>query len=78
MLAALISNDFKSRYLQNYVEIVWAFVQPVATIIIFCFVFQVGFKADPIQDTPFIIWLITGMITWFFYQRVCSQPQTQF
>ena len=66
MLAALISNDFKSRYLQNYLGILWAFVLPVATILIFWFVFQVGFKAAPIQDTPFIIWLIAGMIPWFF------------
>lgn len=44
----------------------WAFVQPAATIVIFWFVFQVGFKAAPVQDTPFIIWLIAGMIPWFF------------
>lgn len=66
LLADLVKNDFKSRYLQNYLGILWAFVQPVATIVIFWFVFQVGFKAAPVQDTPFIIWLIAGMIPWFF------------
>lgn len=67
MLAALVSYDFKSRYLQNYLGILWVFVQPIATILIFWFVFQIGFKAAPIQDTPFIIWLIAGMIPWFFF-----------
>lgn len=66
LLADLVKNDFKSRYLQNYLGILWAFVQPAATIVIFWFVFQVGFKAAPVQDTPFIIWLIAGMIPWFF------------
>lgn len=66
LLGDLVKNDFKSRYLQNYLGIFWAFVQPVATIVIFWFVFQVGFKAAPVQDTPFIIWLIAGMIPWFF------------
>lgn len=66
LLGDLVKNDFKSRYLQNYLGILWAFVQPVATIVIFWFVFQVGFKAAPVQDTPFIIWLIAGMIPWFF------------
>ncbi|WKL04009.1 hypothetical protein Q0F98_12450 [Paenibacillus amylolyticus] len=35
-------------------------------IIIFWFVFQVGFKSTPIDDFPFILWLISAMIPWFF------------
>lgn len=66
LLIDLVKNDFKSRYLQNYLGILWAFVQPVATIVIFWFVFQVGFRVAPIQDTPFILWLIAGIIPWFF------------
>jgi len=66
LLIDLIKNDFKSRYLNNYLGVLWAFIQPVVTILIFWFVFQVGFKSAPVQDTPFILWLIAGMIPWFF------------
>lgn len=67
LLIDLIKNDFKSRYLNNYLGVLWAFVQPSITILIFWFVFQVGFKAAPVQETPFILWLIAGMIPWFFF-----------
>lgn len=76
LLSDLVKNDFKSRYLQNYLGILWAFVQPVATIVIFWFVFQVGFKAAPVQDTPFIIWLIAGMIPWFFLAEAWQSATT--
>ncbi|MDP3466531.1 MAG: ABC transporter permease [Sulfuricurvum sp.] len=67
LLIDLIKNDFKSRYLNNYLGVLWAFIQPTITILIFWFVFQVGFKAAPVQETPFILWLIAGMVPWFFF-----------
>lgn len=67
LLIDLIKNDFKSRYLNNYLGVLWAFIQPTITILIFWFVFQVGFKSAPVQDTPFVLWLIAGMIPWFFF-----------
>lgn len=66
LLKDLVKNDFKSRYLNNYLGILWAFIQPTITILIFWFVFQVGFKSASIQNVPFILWLIAGMIPWFF------------
>ena len=66
MLQDLVKNDFKSRYLNNYLGILWAFIQPTISILIFWFVFQVGFKAAHVQDVPFILWLVAGMIPWFF------------
>lgn len=62
----MVKNDFKSRYLNNYLGILWAFIQPTISVLIFWFVFQVGFKAAPVQDVPFILWLVAGMIPWFF------------
>lgn len=67
LLIDLAKNDFKARYLGNYLGILWAFVQPIATIMIFWFVFQVGFKSMPVDNFPFILWLMAGMIPWFFF-----------
>ena len=67
LLVDLAKNDFKSRYMGNYLGILWAFVQPTAMIAIFWFVFQVGFKSMPVDNFPFILWLIAGMVPWFFY-----------
>lgn len=72
LLFELVKNDFKSRYLNNYLGVLWAFIQPTITVLIFWFVFQVGFKSAPVQDTPFVLWLIAGMIPWFFFSEGLS------
>jgi lipopolysaccharide transport system permease protein/teichoic acid transport system permease protein len=67
IILELARQDFKSKYLGSYLGIIWAFFNPAATILIFWFVFQVGFKATPVDNFPFILWLATGMIPWFFF-----------
>ncbi len=69
LLSDLVKNDFKTRYLNNYLGVLWVFIQPTITILIFWFVFQVGFKSAPVQDTPFVLWLVAGMIPWFFFSE---------
>lgn len=69
LIFELAKNDLKNRYLGSYLGIVWAFVQPIVTILIFWFVFQVGFKSAPIKNFPFILWLICGMIPWNFFSE---------
>ena len=64
----LAFNDFKTKYAGSYLGIFWAFVQPVVTTLIYWFVFDFGFKAAPAAaNTPFILWLIAGMVPWFFF-----------
>lgn len=60
-------NDFKSRFTGSYLGVVWGVIQPLMTILLFWFVFQVGFRAAPISDAPFILWLVAGMIPWNFF-----------
>jgi lipopolysaccharide transport system permease protein/teichoic acid transport system permease protein len=62
----LILNDLKSKYIKNIFGVFWAFFQPITTIAIFWFVFEIGFKSKPVDDFPFILWLMCGMIPWFF------------
>ncbi len=72
ILLSLTKNEFKQRYLGNFLGVAWAFIQPTATIAIFWFVFQVGFKSKPVGDYPFILWLIAGMLPWFFFAETLS------
>jgi ABC-type polysaccharide/polyol phosphate export permease len=66
LILQLTARDFKSRYLGSYLGLLWAFINPVVTILIFWFVFEVGFKSAPVGDFPFILWLMAGIIPWFF------------
>lgn len=72
LIIELTKNDFKKKYLGSYLGMLWAFVQPTLTILIFWFVFQVGFKSTPVENFPFILWLVTGMIPWFFFSESLS------
>jgi len=72
LLWSLTKNDFKQKYLGNILGIAWAFLQPTATVLIFWFVFQVGFKSQPVDDFPFILWLLAGMFPWFFFAEGLS------
>lgn len=62
----MTKRDFRQRYLGSYLGILWAFIQPMITVLIFWFVFQVGFKSMPVDNFPFILWLVCGMFPWFF------------
>ena len=62
-------NDFKSRYAGSFLGIMWAFIQPTVTIAVYWFVFDVGLKSAPTGGMPFILFLITGIIVWFFFSE---------
>ncbi len=66
-IVSLAINDFKSRFTGSYLGIVWGIIQPLMTILLFWFVFQVGFRSAPISNAPFILWLVAGMIPWNFF-----------
>ena len=59
-------NDFKTKYAGSYFGILWAFVQPMVTILIYIFIFQFGFRVmDTPNGYPYALWLIAGIIPWF-------------
>ena len=68
LLVSLVKNDFRAKYVNNFLGVFWAFIQPTFTILIFWFVFQMGFRTGPVGDakTPFILWFICGIIPWFY------------
>ena len=67
LIVTLAKNDFKTKYAGSYLGIIWAFVQPIVTVLIYWFVFQVGFRTQSIDQHPYVLWLIAGLIPWFFF-----------
>ncbi len=65
----LAKNDFKTKYAGSYFGILWAFVQPIVTILVYWFVFEIAFKGGPVDGCPYVLWLISGLIPWFFFQE---------
>lgn len=68
LLFNLGKNDFKTKYAGSYFGIIWAFIQPIVTILVYWFVFQVAFNGGPVDGCPYVLWLMAGLIPWFFFQ----------
>lgn len=73
LIFQLAKNDFKTKFAGSYLGSVWAFVQPIVTVLVYWFVFEKGLKAGGVNtssgiDVPFVLWLVAGLIPWFFFQ----------
>ena len=69
LILSLAKNDFKTRFAGSYFGMIWAFVQPVCTILVFWFVFQIGFRNPNVGDIPYVLWFMAGLIPWFFFSE---------
>jgi lipopolysaccharide transport system permease protein len=63
----LTKRSLKTKYLGSYLGIYWSFIHPLAFISVIWFVFEIGLKIPPMENCPFIIWLMAGIIPWFFF-----------
>lgn len=79
LIWSLSKNDFKTKYAGSYLGIFWAFVNPIVTILIYWFVFEFGLKAtSPINNIPFVLWFIAGIVPWFFFSDALSNATNSF
>ncbi|MCQ2520742.1 MAG: ABC transporter permease [Lachnospiraceae bacterium] len=68
----LAKSDFKTRYAGSYLGVVWATVQPIVTVVLYYFVFQVVFKSRASlngTDVPYVLWLTAGLVPWFYFSE---------
>lgn len=69
----LSKADFRKRFVGSYFGIVWMFVQPIVTVMIYFFIFQLGFKSvPPIPGVPYVLWLVPGIVPWFFFSETLN------
>ena len=68
LIYELTRRDFTQRYIGSFLGLLWAFLEPLAMIMIMWFVFSLGFKVQPSGDVPFVTYLFTGMIAYNFFQ----------
>ena len=78
LLFELARNDFHARYSGSTFGALWAFVQPVLTIFLYLFIYQVGFRSAPPQSVPFVLWLIVGIAPWFYFVDGATMITTAF
>lgn len=66
--------EIKAQYQMHYLGSVWQFLNPLVLVGVYWFVFGLGIRGgSPIGDTPFILWLITGLIPWLYISQTVGQ-----
>ena len=77
MIINLAKNDFKTRFAGSYLGIVWAFVQPVVTVLVYWFVFEkaltvAGQSTKAGITVPYVLWMLAGIVPWFYFSEAVS------
>ncbi|MCK5686588.1 ABC transporter permease [bacterium] len=74
LILILVKRDFEGRYKNSVLYFVWPFLHPFLLTLTLWFVFTCGFKnGNSVNGIPFILWLITGLIPWYFFSESISK-----
>lgn len=72
LIISLAKNDFKQKYATSYLGIIWGFINPLISILVYWFVFQFAFQQGDVNGKPYILWFVAGIIPWFFFSEALS------
>ncbi|MFK9093518.1 ABC transporter permease [Bacillus salipaludis] len=74
LVFSLASYDIKSKYRMHNLGIIWEIITPILKIMVFWFVFGIGIRQGaPINDIPYFVWLMAGLIPWLFINPAVIQ-----
>ncbi len=72
VIVTMAVREVKSQYVGSALGFLWTVIQPIVMITVFWFVFSIGFKARPMNDVPFVVWLTAGLAPWYFFSEIVS------
>lgn len=74
LIFRLAVRDIQSAYRMHYLGILWQFITPAVRIFVYWLIFGLGIRGgQPVGETPFFIWLMVGLIPWFFINPSMTQ-----
>lgn len=66
----LAFDDFRARYGNTVLGVLWLFINPLLTVLVFWFVFRVGFRVGaPRPEIPFVVWFSAGLVPWLCFSE---------
>ena len=73
LMSQLISRDFKTKYKRSVLGVLWSFLNPLLTMMVYLLIFSTLFKSD-ISNFP--VYLLSGIIIFNFFNESVSQGMT--
>ncbi|GAA0289861.1 teichoic acid transport system permease protein [Gracilibacillus halotolerans] len=69
--------ELRGQHQNNFLGSFWQFLSPAIQIGIYWFVFGIGLRGGAdINGTPFFLWLVLGIIPWFFIAPSITQASS--
>jgi lipopolysaccharide transport system permease protein/teichoic acid transport system permease protein len=69
VISAMAIQEIKRRYAGTIGGIAWSVIHPLLLILVFWFVFSIGFKIHVKGDIPFIVVFCCGLIPWVTFSE---------
>ena len=66
-------RDLKVRYKQTAVGILWAFIRPALTLLIFTLLFSRIARLPSESDLPYALMVLAGLLPWQFFANSVSE-----
>ncbi|WP_042143703.1 ABC transporter permease [Paucisalibacillus sp. EB02] len=74
LIFRLALYDIKSKYQMHYLGVLWQLFNPLVQVGVYWFVFGIGLRnGAPIGNTPYIVYLLLGLVPWFFVSPTIVQ-----
>ena len=67
MVLAMTVREIQGRYVGTLGGLTWSVINPLMMILVYWFVFSVGFKIQPPGGIPFILVFLCGLIPWTLF-----------
>ncbi len=73
-IITLAKADLKKQYSGSVLGWAWALIRPAFVIFVYWFAFSMGLRDRAgIDGFPFFLWLLAGIISWFYIQQMFNQ-----
>lgn len=73
LLKSNIRKDIRGRYKASVLGVLWSFINPLLTVLVYAIVFPYLMRSTA---ENYIVYLVTGIIPWTFFQTVLNQCLT--
>ena len=68
----MAKREVATQYVGSLLGFIWTFINPMVMIFVFWVVFSVGFRVQPANNVPFVVWLTAGMAAWFVFAEIVN------
>ncbi|GAF18176.1 LOW QUALITY PROTEIN: teichoic acid translocation permease protein TagG [Bacillus sp. JCM 19046] len=67
LILRLAAFEQRSKFLLHYLGALWQVFSPLMQVVVFFVIFGLGIRqGQDVGGTPFFVWLICGLVPWFF------------